>query len=125
MAVDKNNIIADKTFEFAVRIGNLYKYLRYKAENKEYVFSKQLLRSGSSIGANVEEALGAISKADFVNKLAIAYKEARESRYWIRLLYRTEYLTTEQYDSLMTDLEEICRIIAKIQISTKNSINKD
>ncbi len=120
MKKEDNNIILDKTFAFAVRIVNLYKYLTNNAINKEYVLSKQLLRSGTSIGANVEEAVGAASTADFISKITIAYKEARESRYWIRLLNKTGYLSDEEISTLSNDLEEICNIIAKIQITTKN-----
>lgn len=80
----KRNIIKDKSFAFAIEIINVYKYL--SSENKEYVLSKQLLKSGTSIGANVEEAIGGVSKRDFIAKLGIAYKESRETMYWLRLL---------------------------------------
>ncbi len=116
----EENIIQEKTFDFAVRIVKLYKYLTTTATNKEYTLSKQLLRSGTSIGANTEEAIGATSTADFINKLSIAYKEARESRYWIRLLKKTDYLSPKEADSLLTDLDDICNILAKIQITTKS-----
>ncbi|MBR6018504.1 MAG: four helix bundle protein [Paludibacteraceae bacterium] len=119
MKMDGDNIILDKTFAFAVRIVNLYKYLTIKSDNKEYVLSKQLLRSGTSIGANTEEAIGAASTADFVNKLSIAYKEARETKYWIRLLHKTEYLSEFEANSILTDLDDICNILAKIQITTR------
>ena len=115
------NIILDKTFAFAIRIVNLYKYLTISATNKEYVISKQLLRSGTSIGANTEEAIGAASSADFINKLSIAYKEARETKYWIRLLRETGYLLESEAQSILTDLEDISNIIAKIQITTKSN----
>ncbi len=116
----EENIIQEKTFDFAIRIVKLYKYLTTTATNKEYTLSKQLLRSGTSIGANTEEAIGATSTADFINKLSIAYKEARESRYWIRLLEKTDYLSPKEADSLLTDLDDICNILAKIQITTKS-----
>ena len=122
MKSQENNIILEKTFSFAVRIVNLYKYLTTKETNKEFILSKQLLRSGTSIGANTEEAIGAASPADFLNKLTIAYKEARESKYWIRLLYKTDYLSEEETNSLITDIDEICNILAKIQISTKTKL---
>lgn len=112
-----NNIIQEKSFAFAIRIINAYKFLIN--EKKEFVLSKQMLRSGTSIGANVEEAIGGQSKADFLSKISIAYKEARETLYWIKLLKETEYLTTEMADSLLIDVEEICRIIGKIQITMK------
>jgi four helix bundle protein len=84
----EQNVIQQKSYDFAIRIVNLYKYLA--TEKKELVLSKQILRSGTSIGANVEEAIGAQSDKDFLNKLSIAYKEARETHYWIRLLRDTK-----------------------------------
>ena len=125
MKPQDDNIILEKTFAFAVRIVNVYKYLTINSTNKEYVLSKQLLRSGTSIGANTEEAIGGISTADFVNKLSIAYKEARESKYWIRLLQKTGYLSEQEAKSLLNDLEDISNIIAKIQITTKNNNQKN
>lgn len=80
-----------------------------------------MLRSGTSIGANIEEAIGAQSRADFIHKLSVAYKEARETSYWIKLLYATDYLNKELSTSLISDIDEICRIIGKIQITTKQS----
>ena len=113
----KDNIIQTKTFEFAVRIINLYKFL--STEKKEFVVSKQVLRSGTSIGANVGEAIGGQSKNDFSAKLAIAYKEARETKYWLRLLHATEYIDNQMFESLMNDMEEILRIIGSIQKTMK------
>ena len=86
----KNNVIRDKSYAFAIRVVNLYKYLVYT--KKEFVLSKQVLRSGTSIGANVEEAIGAQSSKDFIAKLSISYKEARETNYWIRLLKDTNFI---------------------------------
>ena len=117
----EDNIIVQKSFDFAVRCVNLYKHLSYKSIHKEYVISKQLVRSGTSIGANVEEAVGGQSTADFVAKLSIAYKEARESRYWIKLLYHTGYINEIEYNSLINDLEDITNIIAKIKLSTEKN----
>ncbi len=114
----KENIIQQKSFEFAIRIVNLYKFLT--SEKKEFILSKQLLRSGTSIGANIEESIGGQSKKDFLSKISIAYKEARESVYWLRLLRATDYLSEEEANSLLNDAEEICRIIGKIQITIKN-----
>jgi len=114
----QNNIIQEKSFAFAVRIVNLYKYL-YE-EKKEFVLSKQILRSGTSIGANIEESIGGQSDKDFFTKVTIAYKEARETVYWLKLLLATDYLNQEQADSLLKDAEEICKIIGKIQLSMKN-----
>jgi four helix bundle protein len=113
-----NNIIQQKSFAFAIRIVNLYKFLT--TEKKEYVLSKQLLRSGTSVGANIEESIGGQSEKDFLSKISIAYKEARESMYWLKLLKATDYLSQEQADSLLKDAEELCKIIGKIQITIKS-----
>jgi len=102
----KKNVVKDKSFTFAVRIVNLYKFL--KEEKKEFILSKQILRSGTSIGANIEEADGGISKADFSNKISIAYKEAKETHYWLRLLNETGYIDQTSFDSIINDCNEIC-----------------
>ena len=115
----KDNVLQTKSYSFAIRIVEVYKYLN--SEKKEFILSKQLLRSGTSIGANVEEAIGGQSRKDFFEKLIIAYKEARESHYWIRLLKDTNYLTEEQYISLIKDVEELLKIIGSIQKTVKNS----
>jgi four helix bundle protein len=112
-----DNIIQQKSFAFAIRVINAYKYL--KKEKQETTLSKQLLRSGTSIGANVEEAIGAQSKADFTHKLSISYKETRETLYWLKLLYATNYLNKEMSESLILDAEELAKIIGKIQLTTK------
>lgn len=117
----KDNVIQHKTFAFAVRIVNLYKYLT--TEKNEFVLSKQILRSGTSIGANVEEAIGGQSLKDFFSKISIAYKEARETIYWIKLLKTTHYLSREEAFSLLEDADEICKIIGTIQKTIKNKIN--
>lgn len=114
----KDNIIQVKSFAFAIRIVNMYKYL--VNEKKEFILSKQLLRSGTSIGANVEESIGGASEKDFLNKLTIAYKEARESIYWLKLLHATDYLSNTEFESLHNDAEELCKIIGKIQTTIKN-----
>lgn len=106
----KDNIIQIKSYDFAIRIVKLYNY--FVLEKKEFVLSKQLLRSGTSIGANVEEAIGAQSKKDVFAKLTIAYKQARESHYWIRLL--------KESDSLLKDIEEILKISGSIQKTVHN-----
>src|SRR5688500_349280 len=116
----KDNVLLVKTFDFSVRVVNAYKYLL--KEHKEFVLSKQFLRSGTSIGANVEEAIGGQSRNDFASKLAIAYKEARETKYWIRLLQATGYFDREQGESLLSDAEELLRIIGRIQLTTKRNI---
>ncbi len=109
--MDKN-ITLTKTYNFALRIIELYKYLAY--EKKEYVLSKQVLKSGTSIGANAEEATGGISKSDFRAKFFISYKEARETHYWIRLLRDTDYIDNKYAESLLHDADEILRIIGAI-----------
>lgn len=115
----KENVIQDKSYQFAIRMVNLYKYL--VEEKKEFVLAKQLLRSGTSIGANVEEAIGGQSKKDFVAKFSIAYKEARETNYWIRLLRDTGYLEPKQAGSLLADLDELLKIISSILITAKRN----
>jgi four helix bundle protein len=114
-----NNVIQDKTFAFAERIVNLYKHLIVK--EREYVLSKQLLRSGTSIGANVEEAIGGSSKKDFQNKLSISYKEARETRFWLRLLQSGKFIDSKIYNSFLNDIDEICRILGTIIKTLKSS----
>jgi four helix bundle protein len=113
----KENIIQQKTYNFAIRIIKLHEYL--SKEKNEYTLSKQILRSGTSIGANIEEAIGGHSEKDFFSKLTISYKEARETRYWIRLLTDTDYITKEQSESILTDLDEILKIITSIQKTVK------
>lgn len=113
----KENIIQQKSYTFAIRIVLLYKYLTEK--KKEFVSAKQGLRSGTSIGANIEESIGGQSQRDFLSKLSIAYKEARETFYWIKILRDTKYLEIKQAESLLNDCEEIMRIIGKIQTTMK------
>ena len=109
--MDKNTSL-HKSFEFTVRIVNLYKYLT--REHKEYVISKQLLRCGTSIGANVSEAQKGQSKADFTAKMCIALKEANETEYWLKLLYRTEYISKSQFTSLDQDVQELISLLTAI-----------
>jgi four helix bundle protein len=113
------NVVQAKSYAFAVRIVRLYQHLA--SEKKEFVLSKQVLRCGTSIGANVEEAIGGQSRADFLSKLSIAYKEARETTYWLRLLKDTDYITAAQFESVHADAEELCRIIAAIQKTTRDN----
>lgn len=115
----KENIIQTKSYNFALRVVKLYKHL--SQEKKEFVLSKQLLRSGTSIGANVEEAIGGQSRKDFFAKLTIAYKEARESHYWIRLLKDADFLSDKESASLLIDIEEILKIIGSIQKTIRNT----
>jgi four helix bundle protein len=114
-----DNAVQIKSYDFALRIIKVYKYL--SQERKEFVLSKQLLRSATSIGANIEESIGGQSKADFFAKITIAYKETRESKYWIRLLRDSEYLTNEQSEDLLKDVEELLKIIGSIQKTVRNS----
>jgi four helix bundle protein len=116
------NIIQTKSFQFAVRILKASQVLFH--ERKEYIVTKQLLRSGTSIGANVEEAIGGYSDVDFLHKLSVAYKEARETKYWIRLLRAGNFFKKEEAISLLNDITEICKILAKILLTTKNKIAK-
>lgn len=113
-----NNIIMDKSFEFAISIVSLYKDITIN--NKEFIMSKQLLRAGTSIGANVREAVCAVSKADFKNKLGIALKEAKETEYWIQLLKATNFTSKEETDDLEISCNEICKILGSIIINCKN-----
>jgi len=115
------NIIQLKSYAFAKEIVFLYQQLL--KEKKEYVLSKQLLRSGTSIAANVEEAIGAQSRKDFFYKMTIAYKEARETHYWVRLLSDTGYLGRISRNSLIKNVEEILRIIGSIQTTMKTKLN--
>ena len=118
----KENIIKTKSYKFAVRIVKLNKFLI--VEQKEYVLSKQILKSGTSIGANTEEADAGQSKKDFISKLSIALKEAKETHYWLRLLFDCEYINKQMFDSLIQDCEEIIFIITKIlQTSRANQKN--
>ena len=119
----KYNILQEKSFAFAVRIVKLYKFLC--EEQKEYTLSKQILKSGTSIGANIEEGIAGQSDKDFLSKFSISYKEARETVYWLKLLFATDYLTKEQADSLICDAEELCKILSKIIITTKNKLSQN
>ena len=108
----RENVIVKKSFAFSVRIVNLNKYL--SQEKKEYVISKQIYKSGTSIGANIAEAQRAQSTADFVAKMKIALKEANETQYWLQLLYETKYITEKEFASIHNDLVEILRILTAI-----------
>lgn len=114
-----DNILVDKSFTFAVRIVNLYKYL--SNDKKEFILSKQLLRSGTSIGANINESQDAQSTNDFIAKLSIALKEARESKYWIELLKETNYLSTKESDNILEDVIEVIKLLVSIIKKTKEN----
>ena len=113
------NLIVDKSFKFAIRIINLYKYLC--EEKKEFVLSKQLLRSGTSIGANVKEAIQGQSKKDFLSKMNISLKEASEAEYLIELLIATNYLNERDGNSILEDCVEIKKILHSIVKTSKNN----
>ena len=111
------NVVEEKRFQFAIRIFRLYQYLRSK--KKEFVLSKQLLRSGTSIGANVAEAQQAQSRADFLSKINIALKEAAETEYWLRLLRATDYMVEKEFRSIYDDCEQVKKLLVAIVKSTK------
>ncbi len=112
-----NNIIVEKSKNFAIRIIKAYKYLR--VTKNEYVISKQLLRCGTSIGANVKEAIRGQSKADFYSKLNIALKEASETEYWLELLYETDFINEKLFKSIYSDCQEIIKILVSITKTQK------
>jgi four helix bundle protein len=117
----KENIVKDKSFTFAVRLVKLYKH--FVETKKEFVLSKQLLRSGTSVGAMVREAEHAETKADFKHKMAIAQKEINETIYWLELMKEAEYLTHEEFSSINNDAVEIIKLITEILKTTKSNIN--
>ena len=117
LIVGKENAVYIKSKRFAVRIVRLYKYL---ISNNEFVMSKQVLKSGTSIGANISESIYSQSRMDFVSKLSIALKEAAETRYWLELLYETEYISQKQFDSIVSDNTEIIRMLTAIVKTTKS-----
>ena len=112
-----DNAIVDKSKFFAIRIVRAYKYLT--AEKNEYVLSKQLLQSGTSIGANVKEAIRGQSKPDFYSKLNIALKEASETEYWLEILYETEYIDKKLFDSINSDCQELIKLLVSITKTQK------
>jgi four helix bundle protein len=117
----KENIVQVKSYAFALRIVKLSSFL--KQEKKEYDLSRQVLRSGTSIGANIEEAIGGQSDKDFLSKMSIAYKECRETHYWIRLLCDSDFISKNEKTSLIGDCEELLKIIGKIQNTMKSKIH--
>lgn len=119
MRNEKDNVVFDKSKRFAIRIVRLYKYLC--DEKKEFVLSKQLLRSGTSIGANISEANCSISKKEFLSKMYIAFKECSESRYWLDLLHETDYLTQSEYDSIVNDCAQLQKLLSSITKTTKEN----
>lgn len=114
--------LLDKCVEFSIKINKLRKYLR--ESQHEHNNSDQIQRSGTSIGANYSEACNAVSTADFINKLAIAQKEAHETIYWLRVLYGSELISKEQYEELMNDVQSLHKILSASLATLKNSENK-
>ena len=119
----KDNVVLEKSYSFALRIVKMYKYL--VDEKKEFVLSKQILRSGTSIGANIEEAIGGQSDKDFLSKLSIAYKEGRETHYWIRLIRDSGYLSAENSISILKECEKLLKIIGSIRKTMNERIIKN
>ena len=112
----RNDALSAKSFDFSLRIIKLYKYLT--KEKKEYILSKQVLRSGTAIGALISEAEFAQSKTDFINKMYVSLKEANETRYWLKLLVQSEYITQEMFNSILPDIETLIRLLVS---STKTA----
>ncbi|MDO4575280.1 MAG: four helix bundle protein [Planctomycetia bacterium] len=119
--MEKENVLKQKSFQFAVRIVRLFKFLRNK---KEWVLSKQILRSGTSVGANVYEAEHSESRADFIHKIAVGQKEINETLYWLELLRETEYISQKEFDSIHTDALEILKLITASLKTAKSSFSK-
>lgn len=118
---DKPNVVRDKSFRFALRVVKMARFLQ--EEKREFVLSKQVLRSGTAIGALVREAEHAQSRADFINKMSIALKEANETDYWIELLHQSDYLTQESYDSIHPDIQELIKLLVSIVKTSKGAAN--
>lgn len=116
---ERQNPLKDKSFQFALRIIKLSKYLT--EEKKEYVMSKQFLRSGTSVGANIREAQNAQSKADFIHKLSISQKECDEVLYWMELLHQSEYLTKTEFNSIYSEANELLKMLRSAIITLKNN----
>ena len=116
---EKAGVLRSKSLQFAVRVVNLSRYLNQ--EKKEYTLSKQILKSGTSIGANLAESATAFSKKDFLSKIYIALKECSETQYWLELLYRTDYLTEEMYHSMQQDCEELRKMLASTTKTIKEN----
>lgn len=116
----KDNIVYEKAFKFAIKIVDLYKYLC--KEKNEYILSKQVLRAGTSIGANIKEGIEGQSTRDFLSKMSIALKEASESEYWLELLISTNYIEKELFKDILDDCKELNRILTAIIRTTKNKL---
>ncbi|MDV2446180.1 hypothetical protein CMU93_01530 [Elizabethkingia anophelis] len=121
MLMKEDNIIKQKSFDFAVRVIKLYQYL--SNDKKEFILSKQILRSGTSVGAMIRESEHAQSKSEFIHKLSIAQKEINETIYWLELFQATDYLSAQEFESINEDAVEIIKLITSIIKTTKNNIN--
>lgn len=121
MVGGKANVLYEKAYAFAVRVVKAYQFIA--AEKREYVLSKQLLRCGTSIGANVTEANGAISDADFSAKISIAYKECLETKYWLQLLHDTDFITAKMFESMLADADELAKMLFTTLRSTRQLRN--
>lgn len=119
----KESIIQVKSFEFSIRIIRMYQWLC--KERRIYSLADQILRSGTGIGSNVEEATGGLTKREFIAKIGIAYKEARETRYWLRLLGATEYLDNKTFESMLSNCEELVKILGSIQKTSQENLLKE
>lgn len=117
----KQNPLKDKSFQFALKVIQLYKFLT--EEKREYVMSKQLLRSGTSIGANIREGQNAQSKPDFIHKFSVAQKECDETLYWLELLHQSEYLTEKEFRSIHSDANELLKMLRSSILTTKQNIH--
>ncbi|MFD2934525.1 four helix bundle protein [Spirosoma flavum] len=120
---EKESIIQVKSFEFSVRVIRMYQWLC--KEHRIYSLADQVLRSGTGIGSNVEEASGGLTKKEFTAKIGIAYKEARETRYWLRLLGTTDYLDKKTFESMLSDCEELVKILGSIQKTAQANLLKE
>lgn len=117
----KENVVLDKAFNFAERAYKLHRYLF--TEKKEFILAKQILRCGTSIGANLEEANGAQTKKDFIAKVSIAYKEARETSYWLRLIKQVELIEDIHFESIHKDCQDMIKLLSSILITAKTNLN--
>jgi four helix bundle protein len=118
----KESVLREKSYQFSLRINKLYQFM--SEEKEEFVLSKQILHSGTSIGANIEEGGHAQSKTDFIHKLSIAQKESAETNYWIRLLRDGNYITSKQAESVLADCEEIQKMLTSSIKTAKESLSK-
>ena len=119
----KSSILGEKSFDFAIRIVNMYKF--FQQEKKEFVLSKQLLRSGTAIGSLISEGFYAESKSDFIHKYGIAQKECNETIYWLKLLFKTDYINEIEFQSILKDAEELMKMITSSILTAKKTLQTD